>query len=289
MSVAFDNILNFRDIGKTINDHLGRKIVREGVFYRSARPDEASSADRKKLKDELGIRTVVDLRTKTEHLKQAQKHQAILTNASALSRSNATLAEPIQIPGLRYREIKVTGRRFEMFLLRQLTWWSFFKVLFLFVLGYRTQAISIIGKEVMQPQGLIGLGIVTLSESGAEIAEALRTLTLPSSLPLLVHCTQGKDRTGLVVALTLMVLGVPNAAITHDYVLSREGLAADQEQRMEEIKELGLTPEWGDVPDDFVERVGEYLDGRYGGVGGYLDSVGFGKEERGRLVEMLGA
>ncbi|KAI1477166.1 protein-tyrosine phosphatase-like protein [Daldinia eschscholtzii] len=186
MSLTFDNILNFRDVGKTINDYLGRKVVREGVLYRSARPDDASPADRKKLKDELGIRTVVDLRTKTEHLKQAQKRRA-----SALPpHSDAALTEPLQIPGLRYRAIKVTGRRFEIFLLRQLAWYSLFKLLILFLLGYRTQAIAILGREVMQPRGLVGLGIVTLDESGAEIAEALRTLTAPSSsLPVLVHCT----------------------------------------------------------------------------------------------------
>lgn len=34
----FDNILNFRDVGKTINDFLGEKYVAEGKIFRSARP-----------------------------------------------------------------------------------------------------------------------------------------------------------------------------------------------------------------------------------------------------------
>ncbi|KAI1468460.1 protein-tyrosine phosphatase-like protein [Daldinia caldariorum] len=312
MSVAFDNILNFRDVGKTINDYLGRKVLREGVFYRSARPDDASPIDRKRLKDELGIRTVVDLRSKTELLKQAQKRQAAATALPALS--NTALAEqqqqqqqqhPLQIPGLRYRTVKVTGRRFEIFLLRQLAWWSFFKFLLLFLLGYRTQAIAILGREVMQPRGLVGLGIAMLDESGAEIAEALHTLTTPpsssspSSLPLLIHCTQGKDRTGLVVLLALAALGVPPDAISHDYLLSRAGgLAAKGEDKGEaeerllleqDIREIGLTPEWADVPDDFVEKILGHLHGKYGGVENYLRGVGFGNDERERLVEVLGA
>lgn len=41
--------------------------------------------------------------------------------------------------------------------------------------GYRMQAISILGREVMQPRGLIGLGYDTLDHSGPEIAE-VRTL-----------------------------------------------------------------------------------------------------------------
>ncbi|KAI2641834.1 tyrosine/serine protein phosphatase [Hypomontagnella submonticulosa] len=289
MSLTFDNILNFRDVGKTVNDYLGRKVVREGMLYRSARPDDASKADRKKLKDDLGIRTVVDLRTKTEHLKQAEKRQSDVTQKPATLQSNAALAEPLEIPGLRYRQIRVTGRRFERFLVSQLSWWSFFKLIILFILGYRTQAISIMGREILQPRGLVGIGFITMDQSGAEIAEALRTLIEPSSLPLLVHCTQGKDRTGLIVLLALMVLGVPAEAISHDYLLSREGLEPERETRLAELREIGLGAEWGDVPDDFVTRVGDRINVKYGGVDGYLDSIGFGVLERQRLVEMLGA
>ncbi|KAI1106135.1 tyrosine/serine protein phosphatase [Jackrogersella minutella] len=286
MSLAFDNILNFRDVGKTVNDYLGRKLVQEGVLYRSARPDDASPADRTRLKDELGIKTVVDLRTKTEHLKQAEKRRTAQAESAALQ---ARSAAPVQIPGLRYLQIKVTGRRLERFLLSQLSWWSYFKLIILFLLGFRTRAISLMSREVMLPRGLVGLGLITINESGAEIAEALRALLTPSSLPLLVHCTQGKDRTGLIVALALMVLDVPAAAITHDYLLSRAGLECEKEARLREIREIGLSAEWGDAPADFVARVVDHIDTTYGGIGGYLDGVGFDDSERRRLVEVLGA
>lgn len=39
------------------------------------------------------------------------------------------------------------------------------------VLGYRMEAISILGREVMQPRGLIGLGYDSLDHCGTEIAE----------------------------------------------------------------------------------------------------------------------
>ncbi|KAI1138979.1 tyrosine/serine protein phosphatase [Hypoxylon sp. FL0543] len=289
MSIAFDRILNFRDVGKTVNDYLGRKLVREGVLYRSARPDDASPTDRKRLKDDLGIRTIVDLRTKTEHLKQAEKRQAPQSETSALAQSNATLAQPVQIPGLRYRHIRVTGRRFERFLLSQLSWWNYFKMIFLFLLGYRTQAISLVSQAVMLPQGLVGMGLITVDESGAEIAEALRALIEPSTLPILVHCTQGKDRTGLIVVLALMVLGVPTEAITHDYMLSQAGLEPEREARLEEFREIGLTAEWADCPQHFVARVEDHIDTKYGGIDGYLDSIGFADSERRRLIEVLGA
>lgn len=38
--------------------------------------------------------------------------------------------------------------------------------------------------------------------------------------PILVHCTSGKDRTGIVVAALLSILGVPREAIVEEYLLS---------------------------------------------------------------------
>lgn len=56
--------------------------------------------------------------------------------------------------------------------------------------------IRIIATEVMLPRGLLGLGIDTVDISGLEIKEALSLYATRESLPILVHCTQGKDRTG---------------------------------------------------------------------------------------------
>lgn len=72
------------------------------------------------------------------------------------------------------------------------------RVIFLFIFGYRIEAISIIGKEVMLPRGLVRLGLDTLDQSQAEIRETLSLYTNAAALPSIVHCTQGKDRTGLL-------------------------------------------------------------------------------------------
>lgn len=47
-------------------------------------------------------------------------------------------------------------------------------------------------------------------------------LAQPENLPMLFHCTSGKDRTGFAAALILSVLGVPNETIVEDYILSNE-------------------------------------------------------------------
>ncbi|EHA51574.1 hypothetical protein MGG_07475 [Pyricularia oryzae 70-15] len=284
----FDNIINFRDVGETVNAFLAKRFVKEGLFFRSARPDDASLHDRKLLRDDLGIRTVMDLRTKTEHDRQSKMRQAALAGTGpALLRSNDALAEPLKIPGLQYREVRITGRAFERHLLRQLTWLSWFKVIFLFILGFRIEAVAILGREVMNPRGLSGLAVDTLDNSGAEVAEALRCLVEPGGLPVLVHCTQGKDRTGIIVILVLMILGVPLAAIEHDYRLSDEGLASEKEQRIAEIHEIGLTEEWAVVAPNMIPAVAGHLDSRYGGLESYLDRIGFSDDERARLRELL--
>jgi protein-tyrosine phosphatase len=39
-------------------------------------------------------------------------------------------------------------------------------------------------------------------------------------VPVLVHCASGKDRTGVAVALLLLVIGVPREVIVEEYMLS---------------------------------------------------------------------
>ncbi|KAG8416083.1 hypothetical protein J3459_013784 [Metarhizium acridum] len=75
-----------------------------------------------------------------------------------------------------------------------------FKVIFLFIFGYRIEAVRLIATEVMLQRGLLGLGIDTIDHSGSEIRQALELYTTSSTLPVLVHCTQGKDRTGAFTA-----------------------------------------------------------------------------------------
>jgi protein-tyrosine phosphatase len=62
-----------------------------------------------------------------------------------------------------------------------------------------------------------------LRDFSASFAAAVALAADADRLPLLVHCTAGKDRTGLVVAAILDLLGVSDDDIAHDYVLSEEG------------------------------------------------------------------
>lgn len=50
----------------------------------------------------------------------------------------------------------------------------------------------------------------------------LRGLTVPDSRPALIHCADGKDRTGFAVAVILEAVGVPRETVYEDYLLSKE-------------------------------------------------------------------
>ncbi|KAF6845408.1 tyrosine/serine protein phosphatase [Colletotrichum musicola] len=285
-SCGVTSVLNFRDVGSTVNAFLGRRLIREGLLFRSARPDDASLEDRRRLRDVLGIKAVIDLRTKTEHARQAKKRQADL-KLPAIVQSNAALAEPIHISGLQYHEIKITGGNFEWFLIKQVSWWGLCRLVVLFIFGYRNKGISILSREVMLPRGLVGLGLDTLDQSGPEIAKALRVFLEPAGSPTLVHCTQGKDRTGLIVTLVLLILDVPLNAIEHDYALTNGALESEREERLVEMRELGLTDNWFETAPDMIVRVAQHLDSVHGGVQGYLDKIGFHKDDRQKLRELL--
>jgi protein-tyrosine phosphatase len=66
-----------------------------------------------------------------------------------------------------------------------------------------------------------------VDERGAVIGAVIRELCAPGALPALVHCSAGKDRTGIVMALVLATLGVSDELIGADYSLSAAYLDPD--------------------------------------------------------------
>ena len=62
--------------------------------------------------------------------------------------------------------------------------------------------------------------IVTTYSSS--LVNALKTIADPENLPLVYHCTQGKDRTGVLTALILELLGAGRETILFDYLRSNQ-------------------------------------------------------------------
>jgi len=116
--------------------------------------------------------------------------------------------------------------------------------------------------------------------------------------PILIHCTAGKDRTGLLAALTHHVAGVHADDARADYLLTNQ--AARLEARMGPMTEA-LEQNLGRRPSEEAVRLflgvqAEYLDAamasmaeRCGGMDGYLDHIGVGAALRDKVRAALAA
>ncbi len=68
--------------------------------------------------------------------------------------------------------------------------------------------------------GLLMMYHCTALQSMRPIARALRVFAHAENLPIIIHCIHGKDRTGLIIALLLLLLGVDEPTVVLDYAKS---------------------------------------------------------------------
>ena len=67
----------------------------------------------------------------------------------------------------------------------------------------------------------VGNTYLRMAHTGAPaIGGAIAALAEPDALPAMFHCSAGKDRTGVLAAVVLGLLGVPDETIVADYALS---------------------------------------------------------------------
>src|ERR1700728_3319166 len=124
------------------------------------------------------------------------------------------------------------------------------------------------------------------------VASAIGRLCGDGALPGLVHCTAGKDRTGLVVALVLEVIGVPDEVIAADYALSDAYLDASTARAISRIRAVSGVGRWLDlgalgaspqVIHDALARIRS----RSGSVSDYLIGNGLTARDLGNLRTAL--
>jgi hypothetical protein len=70
----------------------------------------------------------------------------------------------------------------------------------------------------------------SLAERTETLARVIAHLAAPDHLPATFHCTAGKDRTGMVAALVLSIVGVPDEVIVEDYTLTDERMVLVMER-----------------------------------------------------------
>jgi protein-tyrosine phosphatase len=142
--------------------------------------------------------------------------------------------------------------------------------------GARHAHVSLLGADLPGlPPRLEDVYAHIVGKCGVAIADAIRPLCAGSAFPALVHCSAGKDRTGIVIAMVLAVLGVPDDVIAADYAVSGGYLDPTQTAAIGQLKAgtgLGdeLTEELLGSPPQLILEVLAFARDQHGSADGYL-------------------
>jgi protein-tyrosine phosphatase len=232
--------LNFRDLGGYPT--CTGETVRWRRAFRSDSLGSMTEEDAGRLTGELGVRTVIDLRTRAEIDRTSPvtlrggpwryHHMPLIDETGNL--------DPVFFPGVA---------------LHDLYWWL-------------------------------------LRRAGPRIAAVLEVLA-SSTEPAVFFCAAGKDRTGLVAALLLGMLGVNDGDIARDYALTAPAMPGILERARTWSAEAGGTPAfppqvYGAAPETMRRLLAEVREEHGSALGYVLDSgldISAVEELRGLLLE----
>jgi protein-tyrosine phosphatase len=240
--IALQGAANVRDLGGL--PLRGGGSTAPGVLLRADNLQGLTAPDVRRLVGDLGVRAVVDLRTQVE---------------VELEGPGPLVAE--ERVEIRHRSLMPeVGERTDVALDGTLPWQ---------------------GREFENDRGESGVVQAYLSyllDRPDSVVGALRDIAQAPGA-VVVHCAAGKDRTGMVCALALEMVGVDRAAVIADYVATGERLepllarlrasptyAADLE---------GRPPESHRPRAESMSRTLELVEERYGGAAGWLAAHGF--------------
>jgi protein-tyrosine phosphatase len=124
------------------------------------------------------------------------------------------------------------------------------------------------------------------------VAQAMAAIArAPEDGAVLIHCAAGKDRTGLISALLLGLVGVPAETIAADYAMTAELLRPRDEEWLEHgpgerAEREAMLARFTPTAEVMVEVLAGLTE-RFGGVEPYLRVTGLGQGDLDRLCDRL--
>jgi protein-tyrosine phosphatase len=214
------------------------RMLKRGMLYRSDDLSKLTRGDVARL-EQLGLRLVIDLRTPDESK----------TSPDRLPAS----------PGLRCQQIPfhiswgdLTSAGMFRFVLKDARQFDFHKFI---VDLYHDIAFNQAGK----------------------VGEIFNLISMPENQPALIHCTSGKDRTGILAALIQLLAEVPPQVVMADYLQSNHLSAARLRAILRFTRWISLfrvTAEQMqpalEVRPEYLEAILDEIQSKHDGVEGYL-------------------
>ncbi|MCH2185682.1 tyrosine-protein phosphatase [Myxococcota bacterium] len=223
------------------------RSVKWGLFYRSDNLHGLTDADLERL-SRLGIRLVCDFRSAAERADEPDRLPEIDTPAVA--------------------ELDIWDQTFSTEHLRA---------------KLRTGEIH----DMDLGQLLVKGNRLFASRFAPVYARMFELIRLPENLPVVVHCTAGKDRAGFAAALILRVLGVSLETVYEDFMLTNFYMAEEIDSMIFSVRastlfrmdEEQLRPLMG-VERRYLEAAFDEIDTRYGSFDEYRrEALGISDQE----------
>ncbi|HUO48781.1 MAG TPA: tyrosine-protein phosphatase [Acidimicrobiales bacterium] len=133
--------------------------------------------------------------------------------------------------------------------------------------------------EFERRPGLLGSQYLEMvAGAGPQIRGALEALAEPGALPAVFHCTAGKDRTGVLSAIVLSLLGVDEETVVADYALSGAAMLRLRAKLMRKYPEgretiENMTEVFSAEPAQ-MEQLLDYVRTEHGSVAAYVAGLG---------------
>jgi hypothetical protein len=139
-------------------------------------------------------------------------------------------------------------------------------------------------------RSLLDLYTGSIDRNGRTLTDALRLIAYGRPGGVLVHCAAGKDRTGILVAVVLSLLGTPIEEIVDDYAETETRLAPYFAQELaaieDDVRRERVAARQHATPETMAGLLA-HLDERHGGAKEYVRAHGFDAADVDRLAARL--
>ncbi|XP_063448840.1 uncharacterized protein LOC134728232 [Mytilus trossulus] len=280
---------------------------RHGSIYRSSRPDLMDPLDLEEFKKH-GIKCIIDLRSDKDYeIASGSKvldnyyklYKVVLPKSNCYKQQEPVICQAIEgkkkkkakgpateILEKKHFLINFFTSAYTSTLFKRAPWYiqliSLFIAIFDFIFrtGFKN-FVRLFAVTVINRAGIAAsyLDIAEMSKGG--ICAGLKLLTDKNNMPAMINCAHGKDRTGILSAMVLSVLGETEENIITDYALSQEGLLPIRDRVFKEVVEKYYWDKsFCDANPENMRMLLNYLNKTYGSVKDYLVSIGFSEEEQ---------